>query len=317
MSVAAKKVQDVPQNSLVASRNGLVPLKNSQVASKHSMVASKHSLVAPAHTLVALASFFLKHTILLAIFFLMSIVRNLQFVYHKSCLRFYSMAYYPNKTPQVIRDDVIKLSKMPKRVSCIVNLRADDDENGGVEGLIADIAELAAWCLLAGIPSLTIYEYNGAVKTCVPELQRYIARNLRAYFGVPAPTCSLKVPHSNITVTVGDGSVPDLEISLLSRVDGKPTLVELTKTMSELTANHELLVSDITVKLIDEEMCELVGLEPDLLICFGPVLDLQDYPPWHIRLLEMYWEPDNTSVNYAVFIRALTKFSHSKANLGK
>lgn len=265
-----------------------------------------------------LVSFYMKHTILLALFFLMSIIRNFQFVYNKACLRFYSMAYYPNKTPQVIRDDVLKLNKIPKRVSCIVNLRADEEENGGLEGLIADISELAAWCLSAGIPSLTIYEYNGAVNSNPHELQWYITKNLRSYFGVPVPSFCIKVPHSNITLTVGDKEVaPDLEISLLSRVDGKPTIVELTKTMSELTANKELSFNDITVKLIDEEICELVGPEPDLLICFGPVLDLQDYPPWHIRLTEMYWERDNNNVNYAVFIRALNKFSHSKSNLGK
>lgn len=248
----------------------------------------------------------------------MSIVRNIQFVYHKACLRFYSMAYYPNKTPQVIRDDVVKLSKIPKRLSCIVNLRSDDEENGGIEGLIADISELAAWCLSAGIPSLTIYEYNGVVKNSIPELQRYVSRNLRSYFGVSVPNFIIKVPHSNITITVGDEAAePDLEISLLSRIDGKPTIVELTKTMSELTSSQELEVGEITVKLIDEEICALVGPEPDLLICFGPVLDLQDYPPWHIRLTEMYWEPDNNNVNYAVFLRALNKFAFSKANLGR
>lgn len=268
--------------------------------------------------LVAQALFYVKHSILLVIFFLMSIMRNIQFVYHKACLRFYSMAYYPNKTPQVIRDDVVKLSKIPKRLSCIVNLRSDDDENGGIEGLIADISELAAWCLSAGIPSLTIYEYNGVVKGSIPELQRYVSRNLRSYFGASVPNFSITVPHSNIAVTIGDEAAsPDLEISLLSRVDGKPTIVELTKTMSELASNKELSVNEITVKLIDEEICALVGPEPDLLVCFGPVLDLQDYPPWHIRLTEMYWEPDNNNVNYAVFIRALNKFACSKANLGR
>lgn len=266
--------------------------------------------------LTASALYSLRHAILLGIFFLFSIVRNIQFVYNKACLRLFSMAYYPNKSPQVIRDDVSKLGKIPRRISCIVDLRSDDDENGGVEGLIADIAELAAWCLSAGIPSLSVYEYNGAVKAALPELQRYVTKNLRSYFGMNTPAFQIRVLHSNVTVRVGEGS-PELEISLLSRVDGKPTIVELTKTMSELTANHELAASDVTVKLIDEALCELVGLEPDLLVCFGPVLDLQDYPPWHIRLTEMYWEPDNNLVSYAVFIRALRKFSLSKVNLGK
>lgn len=270
------------------------------------------------NTLIARSTHYFRYAILLSIFFLMSILCNLQFVYNKVFLRVYSMAYFPNKSPQVIRDDVNKLQKIPRRVSCIVDLKSDTDENGGVEGLIADISEIAAWCLGAGIPSLTIYEYTGAVKDCLPELQRYVARNLRSYFGIPTPRVLFKVPHSNITLFEGDESLAaDLELSVISRVDGKPTIVELTKTISELTVNKELLVDDITVKLIDEELSELVGPEPDLLICFGPVLDLQDYPPWHMRLSEMYWENDNNSVNYAVFIRALQRFSRSKFNVGK
>lgn len=260
----------------------------------------------------------LRYVILLAVFFLMSILRNFQYVYNKFWLRVFSITYYPNKSPQVIRDDVSKFGKLPKRLSCIVSLRSDNDENGGNEGVMGDIAELAAWCLSAGVPSLTVYEYNGCVKSCIHDLQKVVMKNLRAYFGAQTPSFSVKVPHTNECVATGPAQTdPDLEISLLSRVDGKPTLVELARTIGELTVSKELDADDITVKVIDGELCELVGPEPDLLICFGPVLDLQDYPPWHIRLSELYWEPDNNSVNYAVFIRALTKFAQSRVNLGK
>lgn len=269
-------------------------------------------------TYMARTLFCIRHSILLAVFFVMSIWRNVMFVYNKLRLRVYSMMYYPNNSPRVIREDVTRLAKIPKRVSCIVNLRADDDENGGVEGVIADISELAAWCLSAGIPSLTVYELHGSVAGLLPELQNYLERNSAAYFGTPVPSVSISVPHTNQTVGRGRPGEPvDLEISLLSRVDGKPTIVEFAKTLSELAASNELAVEDITVKLMDEELTKLVGPEPDLLICFGPVIDLQDYPPWHIRLTEMYWEPDNNSVNYAVFIRALKSFARSKINLGK
>lgn len=258
------------------------------------------------------------HLILLAVFFLISIVRNLEYTYHKAYLRLLLITYYPNKLPLVIRNDVTQLSKIPKRLSAIITMRSEDDENGGIEGAVSDISELAAWCLSAGIPSLTIYEESGAVKPHLGELERYIQRNLRAYFGVPTPAFTLRVPHSNTIITLGKGEEkPGLDIALLSRVDGKPTIVELTKTMSELTANNELSVKDITVQLIDEELCELVGPEPDLLICFEPVLDLHDYPPWHLRLSELYWEPDNDSVNYPVFIRALQQFAGCKVNMGK
>lgn len=277
----------------------------------------------PQRSLLSMATLYIFHATLLVVFFFMSLARNIQYVYHKASHRFYLMAYYPNKLPQVIRDDVIKLSKIPRRVSTIVNLRSDGDENGGIEGLVAEIGELAAWCLLAGIPQLTVYEAQGAVTQSVPDLQRAIARNLKAYFGSSTPTWSLKLPHANITLysnndpKVAAAGPVDLEIIVLSRVDGKPTIVELAKTLGELAANGELDARDITVRLIDEELKELVGPEPDLLVSFGPVLDLQDYPPWHIRLLEIYWEPDNNSVNYAVFLRALQKFLNCKVNLGR
>lgn len=259
----------------------------------------------------------LRHLVLLTIFFLMSVWRNFQYVYHKVCLRIFSLTYYPNKSPHVIRADVKRLEKLPKRFSCIVNLRPEDDENGGCEGLMGDIAELAAWCLSAGVPSLTVYEYNGCVKQFLPALLQVVEKNLRSYFGLNIPLVSIKVPHTNEVVVSSHDQKPDLEISLLSRIDGKPTIVELARAIGELTANNELQSDEITVKLIDSELCDLVGPEPDLLVCFGPVLDLQDYPPWHIRLTEMYWEPDNNSVNYAVFIRALMKYAQSRVNLGK
>lgn len=147
------------------------------------------------------------------------------------------------------------------------------------------------------------------------------------YFGTESiPVFSIRIPHSNTVIYSNNlqqsptFEVPasiDLEISLLSKIDGKPTIIELTKSMCELAVNKELSIKDITIDLIDEELIELVGVEPDLLICFGPSLDLQDYPPWHIRLSEIFWEIDNQDVNYSIFIRALQKYSNCKVNVGK
>lgn len=276
---------------------------------------------------IRLILFYINHSLLLMLFFIISIYKNVQFLYHKMVLKFLTLAYYPNKSPQLIREDVTKLNKIPKRISCILDLKDDDDENGGIDGLINNISELCAWTLSSGIPSLTIYEYTGSIKAHVPELMRYISKNLSIYFGTDStPVFSIKVPHSNLivysnSINKGPGtSVPshvDLEVVLLSRIDGKPTIVELTKTMSELAVNKELQINEITVDLIDEELVELVGPEPDLLIYFGSALDLQDYPPWHIRLSEIYWEPDNKDVSYAVYIRALKMYSTCKMNVGK
>ncbi|KAG2730801.1 hypothetical protein G9P44_005950 [Scheffersomyces stipitis] len=274
--------------------------------------------------------FYANHLVLLSLFFMISIYKNVNYLYRKMVLKFYTLTYYPNKSPQLIRDDVSKLAKIPRVISCILDLKDDDDENGGIDGLIGSISELAAWTVSAGIPHLVIYEYNGVVvenKGNLAQLNRYISKNLAAYFGTDLiPSYAIRIPHHNTVIYsshTGKTQVNsaerdvDLEIWLLSREDGKPTIVELTKTMSELAQNNELSVNDITIDLIDEELAELVGPEPDLLISFGPSLDLQDYPPWHIRLSEIYWEPENKDVIYAVFIRALQQFSNCKVNVGK
>lgn len=259
--------------------------------------------------------FYLAHAVLLAVFFVMSIWRNIHYIYRKAALRLLLLALYPNKLPLVIRDDAARLGKIPRRLSCIVALRPENDENGGVEGLFGDMAELAAWCVSAGIPNLAVYEYTGAAKLQLAELQRCIAKNLRAYYGLQVPAFRISVPRTSHSVA--SGSDPVLEIRLLSREDGKPAIVDLARTMSELAALSELDPLDISVKMVDKELCALVGPEPDLLICFLPQLDLQDYPPWHIRLTEIFCEPDNNLVNYTVFMRALKSFSRCKVNLGK
>lgn len=300
------------------------------------------------HSPVGFVTHYVYYLVLLWLFFVISIYKNVQYVYRRMRLKVLNLTYHPSRSPQIIRDDVTRLAKLPRRVAAILDLRDDDDENGGVDGLISDISDIAAWLVLAGVPHLTIYERAGAAKLHVPELVRYVSKTLRGYFGSDSvPTFVVRVPHTN-TVVVGNGSarapertgslprggdaghrainnsgnaprqfVPDLTISLLSRVDGKPTIVELTKTMSELAANNELSIKDISVELVDEELVELVGPEPDLLICFGPSLDLQNFPPWHIRLTEIYWEPGNTDVNYAVFVAALRQYARCEIKVGK
>ncbi|KAG7195597.1 uncharacterized protein KQ657_003364 [Scheffersomyces spartinae] len=236
---------------------------------------------------------------------------------NKSASRYRKL--HPNSSPQVIREDVNKLTKIPKRLGTIINLQDDNEENGGVEGLMSQIADTSSWCLSAGIPYLSIYECTGVLTgEYLPFLQKEMIHTLANYFGTDAiPNFLLKIAHTNESLVYCEDAPVDLQVVLLSRVDGKPTIVELTRTMYELAKSNELKVSDITISLVDEELVELVGPEPDLLIQFAPNLDLQDYPPWQIRLSEIYWEPENIDVSYLVFIRALQKFSRCKMNVGK
>lgn len=270
--------------------------------------------------------FYFFHLILLTIYGFYSLFRSIQYANNRIRIKFLNLAYNPSKTPQIIRDDVVKLAKLPKRVSAILNLKSEEEEGGGFYGLLNDSAELTTWTLASGISHLSIYEYEGSLKNNIEELRIAIFKKLKDYFGPGSiPKFVIKIPHLNIKyygvnhdndLAYQNGEI-DIEVSLLSIEDGKATIVELTKTMADLASKKEISAKDITINLIDGELTELVGVEPDLIILFTPTLDLQGYPPWHIRLSELYWECDNDDVTYAIFLRALQKYSTCKINVGK
>ena len=75
--------------------------------------------------------------------------------------------------------------------------------------------------------------------------------------------------------------------------------------------------NDISLDLVDAEITESVMGEPDLLVLFGPSVELQGYPPWQVRLTEIYHMQDNTGVGYQVFLRALHKYANAQMRLGR
>lgn len=280
----------------------------------------------PTNSIPSKVLFYIYHFLLLTLYSVYSIYRSFQYLNHKIRIKFLNLAYNPSKTPQIIRDDVNKLNKLPKRLSSILNLKSESEEGGGYFGLLNDSAELTAWTLASGIQTLSIYEINGVLKQNVEDLRIAIYKKLTDYFGTNSiPNFVIKVPHDN-GIYYGLNNDEDeeyknqpveIEISLLSIEDGKPTIVELAKTMADLAKRKEISSKDVTIDLINKELTELIGVEPDLIILFTPSLDLQGYPPWHIRLSEFYWEPDNEDVTYAIFLRALQKYSTVKINVGK
>lgn len=276
-------------------------------------------------------TFYFYRFILTTFYLIYSIYTLFEYTVNRSKIKFLSMAYKSDDDPSIINSDVNKLPKIPQRLAIILNYKSEQEENGGIEGLCNDGALNAAWCVSSGIPELTIYEATGTLKKSIKKLNSAILRKFEAYFGTESmPNYLIKIPHLNQVFAGMKGEFIDktehgvdeeeefqITITLLSKVDGRSTIVELTKVMALMTKNGELKRSDITIKFIDRELKQLVGEEPDLIVMFTPYLDLQGFPPWHIRLSEMYWEPDNEAVSYIVFLRALQKYSTCKVNIGR
>lgn len=84
---------------------------------------------------------------------------RLRQAYHAVVDRILALLYYHHRTPELIQRDVKNLSQLPEHLSVILTLRGEED--GGLEALLDDVAELSAWCASAGIPLLSVYEKSG------------------------------------------------------------------------------------------------------------------------------------------------------------
>ena len=261
--------------------------------------------------------------VLAVLFFMYGIFRYFQLQYNKSKLKIFDLLCSPANTPQLIRQDVIKLNKIPSRLAVILEVKPIGDVGGGLKGLLNDASELVCWTISAGVKHLSLYDYDGILQKNTDELRNAVFEHLSIYYGPDnVPNFAVRIPHFNKVFYNKKGHGDDkgkvaIEVSLLSNRDGRETIVDLTRTMADLCSNREMNINDITVDLIDTELKQLVGSEPDLLLYFGPSLDLQGYPPWHIRLTEFFWEEDNNQVTYSVFIRGLKQYAGCKVNVGK
>ncbi|KAJ5086275.1 hypothetical protein NUU61_007582 [Penicillium alfredii] len=268
------------------------------------------------------------------------IVRLLQ-AYHAVVERVFAIVYHHHRTPELIRKDVRGLKRVPQHLSIILNLRTEDD---ALTVLMDEVAELAAWSACAGIPQLSVYEKTGVLKSCIPALHQIITTKLASYYGSPSqqPSLQLFAPHHPVHGTAPDPQFdsPSLTLLLLSSTDGRETLVDLTKTLTEMSQNGKLSPADITPELVDAEVSEItsqplqsdsgsgyctIGPEPDLLLVFGPFLKLDGYPPWQLRLTEMYCTGDRShaltgygeAVEYQGFMRGLWHYAGAQMRFGR
>jgi dehydrodolichyl diphosphate syntase complex subunit NUS1 len=307
---------------------------------------------------------FLKAKLHFLIFFVIQLIFGIYIrfrqVYHAIVYRLLAIRHHHHHTPEYIQRDVQNLDRIPEHLSVILKFKTEED--GGFEALMEEVAELCAWSTAAGIPLLSIYEKSGILKTYMTPLQELVRQKLATYFGNPPNTPSLRVfapNHSSISPSRTpsphiQGQSPDdpadrshLDLLLLSAADGRDTIVDLTRTLAEMAQARKIRPQDITSNLINTEISATTTIpshelqvnghqttaaknvdpgEPDLVIVFGPIVKLDGYPPWQIRLSEIYCVGDsggdvsgsgNTRVEYQAFLRALWKYAGAKFNFGR
>ncbi|KAM5356214.1 hypothetical protein ACJ41O_002860 [Fusarium nematophilum] len=229
-----------------------------------------------------------------------------------------SVLKYHHGTPQYIQKDVMALKKKPKHLSVILKLEENHRTKADLERLLDEVAEIATWCACAEIPMLSVYEKTGILKKHLPRVYDAVGQKFTFYFGAEHPSLTVTSPHKeDVPAPLGENSQAHLRLHLISEQDGRESMVDLTRTLAEMSQKGKLSPRDISMELIDAELSEGIMAEPDLLITFGPYLELSGYPPWQIRLTEIFCLQDNERVGYQVFLKALRHYGRAQMRNGK
>lgn len=134
---------------------------------------------------------------------------------------------------ELIKSDISTLNKLPSHLAIIVTQQ-------GRKELLNEVADLAAWTICCSIPTLTIYEARGELKGLDSSVQVAIKRKLRRYFR-DTKKISINTPawdSVDESYTGDDSNIPDLEINILSKDDGRESILEMTKSLCHLVRQN-------------------------------------------------------------------------------
>lgn len=94
---------------------------------------------------------------------LFSVYIRVRQTYHILLDRVFAVLYYHHRAPELVRQDVKNLSRLPEHLSVILELKGEERGTAGLEALMDEVAELSAWCACVGIPMLSVYEKTGMI----------------------------------------------------------------------------------------------------------------------------------------------------------
>lgn len=113
------------------------------------------------------------------------------------------------------------------------------------------------------------------------------------------------------------GRAFDLDIVILSPEDGHDRLAGNVRLLGKAALRQQISSDQITTKFLDTQLSTDLS-EPELLIILKDDLDLSSYPPWHIRLTEIYHHPDQAVIPvYTMFLQALHRYAKCEQRFGK
>lgn len=148
---------------------------------------------------------------------------------------------------------------------------------------LKSIAKLITWCEQLKISYITLYDEYGKLKDYREDL-------------------------SDLIIDHFDYRKPIDNLNIISREDGRLKFIKDVQELVKLPPE----------KINFHEVDKRVGwpTDPDILICFGSPLCLYGFPPWQLRLTEIFSVPTHKNLPKRVFVDCFKKYSKTSRREG-
>lgn len=154
---------------------------------------------------------------------------------------------------------------------------------------LVSIARLLCWCKQLSISYITLYDDLGHLKDKQRELIKCFAS-------------IMKMLNYNKPITIIEG------LNIISKSDGRKKFVDDARMLSKLEPE------DINLESVDKQVGWLS--DPELLISFGSPLCLYGFPPWQLRLTEIFSIPTHRRIPQRIFFDCLRRYSRTSQREG-
>ncbi|KAK4047515.1 hypothetical protein OIO90_006157 [Microbotryomycetes sp. JL221] len=256
----------------------------------------------------------------------------------------------PNWTS--LTDAFTRLRRL-ERTAWIAEKSHDDSKD--VVRLAAEIVKLVRWCEQLEITELSLFDERGIVDRHADQIASIIAqtvattsviddelgcyKKLKVYSSiVPKRTkndellpgqevdsgCGVSDPGQDGTMTPPSTSrTACITVNLLSKRSGRPQLARVAQALSLDRLKGVHTFDTLTTELVHDTIENSSFGEPQLLLVLGgPYLRLHGFPPWQLRLTEMYHHPSPSwlpppRLTQRIFSRALDLYGGAEMRLGR
>lgn len=178
-----------------------------------------------------------------------------------------------------------------------------------------DLVKLITWCFIAEISSISFYDHKNEINPyqlyeSVCKHNKLIIQRIK--WGKSFDTYIKQMAIRDMN---GYKWVPTLEVNVCNSIlDGRNSLVDVAKQLCQ-EGIHSV---DVDINTVDVRLkAQTETPDPDLAIVCGNVLSTFGYPPWDLRVTEIYQMGSQHGVTLQEFLRVLEKYANCEQRFGK